>query len=155
MRTLHDFVPGDLLRLGPILVARADVLDFQKRFDCGAGLWLPSGESRLAAPVASPLLVQALVFGALVRELKEQGAAPTALPQFDGVRFPVPVRAYDRLKVEVEVAALEVLDGGRGLVRHRVMARNQDLKPVFEGQLSFHVEARPRIQVVERLAGLS
>jgi hypothetical protein len=150
MRTFHDFVPGDMLRLGPILVARADVLDFQKRFDCAAGLWTPGGPDRFLAPVASPLLVQALVFGALLKELKAQGASATALPQFDAVRFPAPVSAYDRLTAEVEVAALEVLDGGKGLVRHRVSARNQERRLVFEGELSFHVEARPRVKVVER-----
>jgi acyl dehydratase len=155
MRTYHDFASGDMLRLGPILVTRADVLDFHKRFDGAADLWTGGPPTRFTAPVASPLLVQALVLGALINELKAQDAAVLALPQFDALRFPAPVRAYDRLRVDVEVEGRQMLGSGDGLVRLGVTACNQDRLPVFTGTLSLPVEARARVQVVERLGGLS
>lgn len=150
MRTFHDLQPGDLFRLGPILVARTDLLEFVRRFGAGPESPGPAERGALVAPPASPFLTLSLVTGALFRELRALGVAVTDLPQLDDVRFPAPVRAHDRLTAEAEVVTRQLLAGGVGLVHLRLLARNQDRQTVLEGLLALPVAVVPRVQVLAR-----
>lgn len=106
MRSFHDLAPGDLFRLGPILVSRNDVMEFRRRFGDTPGD--PAQAGRPSQPVASPLHVMALMMGALFQELKALAVVCTGRPQIDELRFHMPVRALDRLGAEAVVPRVQV-----------------------------------------------
>lgn len=156
MKLYHQFVPGDRLKVGPILVNGAEARAFAQRHD---PLALVPGAAGPHAAVrygraASPIFVLALCLQPLHADMLATQAALAGPPMWDEVRFASPIYPMDRLFVDAEVTDTW-LGTGHGTVTQTLEARNQDGRVVLTAKVAWPVMAAPRISVVKREVSLA
>ncbi len=156
MKLYHQFVPGDRLKVGPILVNGGEAKAFAQRHDPlalvpgAAGPHATIGFGR----IASPIFVLAVCLQPLHADMLATHAALAGPPAWDEVRFPNPVSPMDRLFVDAEVTDTRLGDG-QGTVTQTLEARNQNGQVVLTAKVTWPVLAAPQISIVEREVSLA
>lgn len=128
-RYFEDYVPGTVWDLGEVSVTENEIIDFARRYD--------------SQPFhTDPVAAERSPFGGLIASgwqtclLSMQRFVPTYLsarsslgsPGIDELRFPVPVRPGDRLRVSATVldARTSATRPDRGIVRTKLETVNGD-----------------------------
>ena len=128
-RYFEDFLPGLTASLGPIPIAKADIIEFAAKYDPQpihvdpeAAATGPFGGLIASGWHTVSLVMRVLVEGYLSRK------ASLASPGIDELRWLKPVRPDDVLSVRVTVldARRSRSKPDRGLVRTSIVALNQD-----------------------------
>ncbi|HET8577235.1 MAG TPA: MaoC family dehydratase [Methylomirabilota bacterium] len=125
---LEDFRPGDRFRSAELTVSEALILEFARFYDAQPFHADPEAAKATVygGLIASGIQTIAITFK-LFLETGALAACSLGSPGLDEIRWKLPVRAGDTVRVEVEV--LEARDStskpDRGIVRLRYTAFNQ------------------------------
>jgi acyl dehydratase len=141
-----DYLPGATYDCGSVSVGRAEIISFAKEFDPqpfhvdpGAAASGPYG-----GLIASGWHTAALVMRQLV-EHYVSAEASLGSPGLDEIRWPLPVRPGDTLRVRATVieGRRSLSKPDRGVVRTMVEAVNQDDRPVMRATAINFFRVRP------------
>ena len=125
----EDYVPGGVYEYGSLDVTEVEMIQFARRFDPQPIHTDPHLAARgpFVGLIASGLHTISAVMSLFVTHYLTH-VASLASPGVDEVRFPIPVRPGDRLRVRVETldSRLSRSKPDRGIVRSRIEGLNQN-----------------------------
>jgi acyl dehydratase len=127
-RYLEDYVPGLVLEYGPIEFNEADILEFAKRYD--PQFFHIDTQAAAQGPYKGLIASGWHTTSATMRLLVDQflsSVASLGSPGIDELRWKLPVRPGDRLRVRVTVreATVSRSKPDRGLMRSLIEVINQ------------------------------
>jgi acyl dehydratase len=127
-RYFEDYVPGSVFEFGPVAVEEAEILEFARRYD---PQYIHTDPARAAKGPFGGLIASGWqTVGVMMRLLVDHylsSVASMASPGIDELRWLLPVRPGDRLRVRVAVtdAKRSRSKPDRGIVHSLVEVLNQ------------------------------
>ncbi|HEV2199259.1 MAG TPA: MaoC family dehydratase [Bryobacteraceae bacterium] len=145
-RYFEDYEPGLIYEFGSVKMTEADIVDFARRYDPQSFHVDPvrAAQGRFGGLIASGWHTIAVAMRLLVDHYLPDVAA-MASPGVDEVRWPVPVRPGDTLRVRITnlEAKLSRSKPDRGIVRARMEALNQNDQVVMSMLVMAIIGRRP------------
>ncbi|MGE0482657.1 MAG: MaoC family dehydratase [Gammaproteobacteria bacterium] len=128
-RWFEDYVPGDVHEFGDCVVDERELVDFARRYDPQPFHVDPEAAraSQYGGLITSGWHTCSMVMGLMV-EHYVSGVAGLGSPGVDEIRWVVPVRPGDHLRVRIEIldARVSRTKPDRGLVHSAIAVLNQD-----------------------------
>ena len=127
-RSFADFKPGDEFVSATHQITREEIVAFAQQFDPQpAHLDEASGGQSLLGGLAASGWQTAAISMRLFIEVMDAGVGMIGVA-VDKLRWPKPVRAGDKLRVELEILETRLSEKrpGFGLFRYRSLTKNQD-----------------------------
>ena len=128
-RWYDDYVPGSSYEFGTVSISEEEIVDFARRYDPQAIHADREAAERgpFGGLIASGVQTMAVAMRIYVDHYIS-AVASLASPGLDEVRWPLPLRPGDQLRLRIDVREVRVSRSkpDRGLVRTHVEALNQD-----------------------------
>jgi len=149
-----DFRAGQVLRLGPVRIAEAEIVEFAKAYD---PQWFHTDAQRASTGRWRGLIASGWhtcsIAMRLICEGPLAGSESIGSPGLAYLKWSAPVRPGDELALEVDVLETRVSGSGRiGSVRWRWRLFNQRREEVLDTEATSLFELRPDAKPVTESA---